>query len=110
VVYIEPYKKSKAADFHDEAIAFGFAENLQEDKVRFEPFVGVGPRHFFDLFSMNLGSGLPLSRKDANGMILVPETVNAKLRIQMMPASYLDLELIAVKLLRELVEKAKNGK
>ena len=63
VVYVEPYPKSKALDFHDDSIATGDEEESKK-LVKFEPFVGIGPRRFFDLFSMNLGSSYPLVRKD----------------------------------------------
>ena len=33
--------------------------------VLFQPFVGIGPRRYFDLFSMNLGSSYDLVRKDS---------------------------------------------
>jgi deoxycytidylate deaminase len=65
VVYIEPYPKSKALDFHKDSADAGFKNDENcENKVAFEPFVGVGPRRFFDLFSMKQGSGYPLKRKD----------------------------------------------
>lgn len=86
VVYIEPYQKSRAIDFHSDAIAAGF---------RFEPFVGVGPRRFFDLFSMRLGSGRAVKRKDDAGHALAWKPENSHLRLQMLPSTYLDLELIA---------------
>jgi deoxycytidylate deaminase len=89
VVYIEPYQKSKAVEFHSDAIADGF---------RFEPFVGVGPRRFFDLFSMRLGSGYAryaLKRKDEEGNVLEWKSEAGHLRLQMLPCSYLDLELLA---------------
>lgn len=99
VVFIEPYPKSKAAEFHPDSIERGFTTGCllrgEATRVRFEPFIGVGPRRFFDLFSMKLGSGYPLKRKERDGRKLewVPE--NGRLRLQMLPASYLDLEFVA---------------
>lgn len=61
VVYVEPYPKSKALQFHNDSISTGGGGG---NLVRFEPFVGIGPRRFFDLFSMHLGSSYPLVRKD----------------------------------------------
>lgn len=61
VVFIEPYLKSRAFAFHEEAIEMGYPmlsqselidEQEDKKKVRFEPFFGVGPRRFFDLFSI----------------------------------------------------------
>lgn len=94
VVYIEPYPKSKALEFHNEALEEGFpSEGDAAAKVLFEPFVGVGPRRFFDLFSISLGSGSSISRKDGESGKSVTFTLeSAKLRLQMLPNSYLDVE------------------
>lgn len=74
VVYIEPYQKSKAAEFHKDAMVLGFSD--RDDLVRFEPFVGFGPRHFLDFFSVQLGSGYPLKRRAEGGVAVEwkPET------------------------------------
>jgi deoxycytidylate deaminase len=94
VVFIEPYQKSKAVEFHTDSISVGFGP--AENTVRFEPFVGVGPRRFFDLFSVKLGAGYPLERKDEDGIVIEWALSNrSKLRVQMQPGSYLDLELEA---------------
>ena len=103
VVYIEPYEKSKAADFHQDSIVFG-AGGPENGKVRFEPFIGIGPRRFFDLFSMNLSSGYDVDRKKKDSETgekaeWSPET--ARLRVQMLPSTYLDLELEAVELFKQ---------
>ena len=90
VVYIEPYPKSKAAELHDDAIELGFAGNA--NKVRFEPFVGVGPRRFIDLFSLRLGSGRALKRADESGKVVQWNQERAGLRSVMRPNSYLGLE------------------
>ena len=89
VVYIEPYPKSKALQFHDDSVYLGFTK--PEEKVHFEPFVGVGPRRFFDLFSMQHGSGRNIDRKK-DGFAIDWDEANAKLRLQLSPFSYLDLE------------------
>jgi len=34
------------------------------EKLIFEPFSGVGPSRYIDLFSMNMGSGRPITRKN----------------------------------------------
>lgn len=105
VVYIEPYEKSKAPDFHQDSIVFE-SENPENEKVRFEPFVGIGPRRFFDLFSMNLASGYDVIRKDSHtGRKVEWEHKKARLRIQMLPSTYLDLELAAANLFEEHLSK-----
>jgi deoxycytidylate deaminase len=112
VVFIEPYQKSKAAEFHTDSIRVGLGDpDASQDSdglVRFEPFVGVGPRRFFDLFSVRLGSGYPLSRKDRSGHVIEWKPEQARLRLQMLPVSYLDLELIASNMFRKACESAKE--
>jgi deoxycytidylate deaminase len=97
VLYIEPYAKSRAADLHDDAIAV--EESAREnDKVRFEPFVGIGPRRYFDLFSTALSSGYPVSRE----LPLDAEWRNkARTRVAMLPTSYLRREKLAIEVLRK---------
>ena len=107
VVYIEPYPKSKAVEFHSDSISLGFTK--QESTVQFEPFVGVGPRRFFDLFSMQLGSGYSLERKKSTGQVVQWEPENAELRIPMIPISYLGLELLASSMFEKFIEKARPG-
>lgn len=67
VVFIEPYPKSKAAVFHPDSIEAGPVDGGPNNKTVFESFVGVGPRRFFDLFSVRLGSGQVVNRKLPNG-------------------------------------------
>jgi deoxycytidylate deaminase len=95
VVYVEPYPKSKATEFHDDSIAPGLLSDTSR-RVRFEPFVGIGPRRFFELFSMNLGSTYPIVRKvKATGRAVDWHIEKAQLRIQMKPISYQELEALA---------------
>ena len=104
VVYVEPYPKSKALEFHDDAIRMcGQDPPEGQATVLFEPFVGIGPRRFFDLFSMGLTSSYEPRRKDgATGEKRDWDMKNSRLRIQMLPSSYLDLELQAAGLFDEL--------
>ena len=59
VVYVEPYPKSRALEFHSDSITLKTNVDAIDDEnhVVFEPFTGVGVRRFLDLFSMDLGSG-----------------------------------------------------
>lgn len=92
VVFIEPYPKSKALDFHPDAIVFD-SRGEGDRKVLFEPFFGVGPRRFFDLFSMNLSNGYDVARKDQDtGHAKAWDHKSSRLRLQMLPSSYLELE------------------
>jgi len=58
VVFIEPYPKSKTLELYSDSASI----TREEDKVSFEEFVGVGPRRFFDLFSLKLSSGRSIIR------------------------------------------------
>lgn len=78
-------------EFHTDSISVGFKSAT--DTVHFEPFVGVGPRRFFDLFSIRLGAGYPLKRKDGDGLVIDwALSKTSTLRVQMLPGSHLDLE------------------
>ena len=106
VVYIEPYEKSKAIELHSDAIELG--RKILDQKVLFEQFIGVGPRRFFDLFSMSHGMGRKLKRKDRDGNVLNWSPQNKSLRFGLTPASYLDQETIATKIYEKLTTKARK--
>ncbi len=98
VIYIEPYPKSKALELYEDSIKIN--ENLiielDDNKVIFEPFIGVAPRLFYDLFSMNYSSGYEIKRKDKeNGHIIKCDKktkIKAKYRFRTEPYGYLDKE------------------
>jgi deoxycytidylate deaminase len=99
VVYIEPYPKSLAAKLHKDAVDVTArvrrARRFTEvSKIPFEPFVGIGPRRFFDLFSMRLSRGYEIRRK-LNGKVVEWVRSSASPRIQMLALSYLEREQIA---------------
>ncbi len=102
VVYVEPYPKSKALDLYNDSIEL--RTNLEKEnddndiRLIFEPFTGVGARRFLDLFSMTLGSGSKIKRKDKEGNTLSWERENPKIRIPLLPISYKEIETAAVKL------------
>lgn len=87
VMFVEPYPKSKALEFHDDSITL---EKNQENKLRFKPFVGIGPRNFINLFSLTLGIGKELPRKNREGQSLakVWDPKKEGLRIKGIPLSY----------------------
>lgn len=104
VTYIEPYPKSKALDFHDDSITF---YNHREGYVTFKPFVGVGPKHFLNFFSMGHGLGTALRRKQGDGKVVTWNKSSATLRMQSDEA-YTEREMAAAKgapLLAALKEK-----
>ncbi|MDN5689136.1 MAG: deaminase, partial [Acinetobacter sp.] len=111
VIFVEPYPKSKALQLHDDSIAKKWEglENEYDKKLVFEPFVGVGARSFVNLFSMSLGIGKKLKRKDADGRIVEWSAKIAKLRMPLNILSYKDLELRIIKRLKELQDGTENG-
>lgn len=107
VIYIEPYPKSKAFTFHKDSITSSEIDS-ENEKVIFEPFVGVGPRCFFNLFSINLGIGYKIKRKDDNGKVVKWERRNGRLRIQMLPSSYIEKELYTADCLNKIASELKG--
>jgi deoxycytidylate deaminase len=105
VIYIEPYAKSRAEELHEDAIVV--EEKARDDgrgnrrKVPFTPFVGVGPRRYFDLFSMTLSRGFELTRKRDGNMVQITR-LEAFARVPMSPFSYIQREAIAIKELESL--------
>jgi deoxycytidylate deaminase len=102
VVYVEPYPKSKAFEFHNDAISPEDKPNLQI--VAFVPFVGIGPRKFFDLFSMRLSAGFEIERKNSDGHVFDWKSQQRYARIQMLPCSYLEKETKATQKFGEYKE------
>ena len=104
VIYVEPYPKSKALDFHSESIILKTEENASVlvGKVVFEPFIGIGARRFLDFFSMALGAGGKLKRKDETGNILEWDKSTTSLRVPLLPCSYQDVETAAADLYKSL--------
>jgi deoxycytidylate deaminase len=98
VFFIEPYPKSRAKELHGDSITFSSkaaSQDRRNKKVEFIPFFGVGPRRYFDLFSMSIGSGRPITRKE-NGVPVVFEMKKASLRLKLIPLSYIDREVLAI--------------
>jgi deoxycytidylate deaminase len=92
VYYIEPYPKSKARDLHSDAICFDEREAKKSGKIPFLPFVGIGPRRYLDLFSLELSSGRIIERKDDEGIPSVMAKSLRPPRVPMLPLSYLERE------------------
>lgn len=105
VFYIEPYPKSKALDMHPDAIATPDDED-QRGRVVFKPFVGVGPRQFINLFSLTLGVGEKLKRKQKEGFEPVSWVrEDASPRVRMYPASYVEREQLVATEIGEIIPK-----
>lgn len=94
VVYVEPYPKSRALDLHSDSIVLKTSADANHNDrfVTFEPFTGVGARRFLALFSMSLGAGIKVKRKDGEGKSLKWDKGTACARTPLLPKSYLDIE------------------
>ncbi len=100
VVYIEPYPKSLASNLHYDAVLIE-SISAQDGKISFEPFVGIAPRKYFTLFSMN-------GRKDNQGSIVnwsseksVPTCISSDRPY----LSYMSKELTYVDRLLKIIDK-----
>lgn len=105
VYYIEPYGKSRAEELHEDAIIveekiFGKRPKGLK-RVPFTHFVGIGPRRYFDLFSLSLSRGHELIRKKS-GRTVRFEASTTWIRLPLSPYNYLEKEQIAVEILDEL--------
>ena len=107
VVYVEPYPKSHALDFHNDSISTNIMEKGK--KVVFRPFVGIGPRRFYDLFSMTYGSGYEKIRKNENGEKADWKHENGTARMPLIPVSYIDIEMSASSTYEELKRSVINA-
>jgi deoxycytidylate deaminase len=92
VVYIEPYPKSQAGSLHGDAICVGPCGKGECGKIPFEAFVGIGPRRFFDLFSLRLSAGYRVERKVQGQVIKWRLETHAKARVPMAATSYIQRE------------------
>ncbi len=103
VVYIEPYPKSKATKLHPDAIALETqVVGAERKKIPFEFFIGVGPRRFFQLFSMRLGGGYEIIRKK-DGKIAKWDPRDSTPRVPMLPMAYLQREQLAAELFHDTI-------
>lgn len=112
VVYIAPYAKSLASELHSDSICVDPPqEKRPTDKVIFEPFAGVGPRRFVELFQM------PVRKDDDTGGTIEfdPKTAQARIgeieAIDMMPEvpAYIRREQRAFQLLDQVMAQSGVG-
>lgn len=97
VVYIEPYPKSLAFKLHPDSISM--EKRAGSTLTIFEPFVGVAPRRYFDLFSMR-------QRKDDQGHIIAWNAQKSQPRLGRTSPSYIEVEQLLVDW---LIERAKTA-
>lgn len=105
VVYIEPYPKSLAKELHSDAITISRSQERGDKRIPFEPFLGIGPRRFFDLFSLKLSSGYAIERKLNGSVVEWDQRRDSKPRVPMAPTSYLEREQLIQKTLNSVFTK-----
>ncbi|MEM9461257.1 MAG: anti-phage dCTP deaminase [Myxococcota bacterium] len=98
VHFIEPYPKSKAEDLHGDSISMV----NEEGKVKFHPFVGIGPRRYVELFTLRGPSGEQMSRKE-EGAIVDWKSQDALPLLPNLLINYLDQESDACIALKEVL-------
>jgi hypothetical protein len=97
-----------ASKLHNDAIEISGTSSprrYNHERIPFESFVGVGPRRFFDLFSLRLSCGRPLYRKDADGRARKWERGTSYPRVSMQPTSYTQREKLVAARFKEIVGK-----
>lgn len=113
VVYIEPYPKSRALELHRDAIVAYDDPTPPKCEtngcgarhvVQFEPFLGIGPHRFVDLFSITTSAGIPRERKTkTTGERILWDPKTSLPKVEMLPMSYLDLEAKALYQLKKFI-------
>ena len=92
VVFVEPYPSSKAKLLHCDSIAVERKSAESDKRVTFEHFIGTSARRYLDLFSLKLGMGNPIERKDTTGKTISFKRKKASIRVPLTVTSYLDQE------------------
>jgi cytidine deaminase len=97
VVYIEPYAKSRARELYPDSISVD-GEDARDPSVRFEPFVGVSPNRFIELFQAT-------DRKLSDGRVKPWSATTAVPRLERLVSSYVSVEDGALAVLRKAVKE-----
>jgi len=106
VIYVEHYPKSFAEKLHGDAIRIKNPNECddEENKVSFEPFIGISGRRYFDFFSLDWGSGNRIKRMDDTGKLIKWEPKKAEFRFKVDSKSHEPNEKNAI----EELKKAKG--
>ncbi|BDS06464.1 deoxycytidylate deaminase [Oceaniferula spumae] len=102
IVYVEPYPKSRTLEFYG-------IDDAYLDKIKFRPFIGVGPRQFFNLFSMNLSAGGAIKRKKSCGQVVEFIPKLAVPRIAIRPYTYVHIERSISEALTKIKSNEENS-
>jgi hypothetical protein len=102
VVYIEPYPKSYAEQLHGDAIVVGKSES--KEMVVFEPFIGISPFRYRDLFARDR------KRKDDDGAFKPWIDDGPAPVVKLTVATYISNERAVIKLFNKTArEKLASG-
>lgn len=101
VVYVSPYPKSRAEELHGDSLVLG-RPDAGDSRVGFEPFVGLGPRRYLDLFDYGKrreddGTLSKYERQEAHPRLSDRDPV--ELRSKRLP--YIDREQKALDLIKD---------
>jgi cytidine deaminase len=97
VVYIEPYAKSLALQLYPDSITADYTDRTSS-QISFEPFVGIAPRKYVELFTMR-------DRKQDDGKAIPFDRAKAIPRLVGSPRSYLAAETIAFAELEKVIQR-----
>lgn len=100
LVYLEPYVKSYASKLHSDAIALD--ERSAGPKVKFEPFIGVSPLRYRDLFEKG-------KRKNSEGQALEWKEDPKRPIIDLTTPSYIESEKYVIAQLSNLIYSEAPG-
>ena len=98
--------KSKASTLHKDEISI---DREEHGKLPFVPFIGIGPRRYFDLFSLTLSSGYSVERKHDGKLKNWSRSAKTAPRLQLQPSSYLNREILAWKSLKTILSKEETA-
>lgn len=102
VVYIEPYPKSMAKDLYGKSLRVDDDQDADEDAVSFEPFMGVAPKRYLDLFGMR-------RRKDDSGYVISWSAEESMPQIKHVFPTYVDIEITYVDELSGHIDTQEGG-
>lgn len=102
VIFIEPYAKSLVLELYRDSVVVD-DPNAKDTFVHFDPFVGVAPRQFMNLFDAS-----SIDRKNKNGDWIEWDRTTAKLRQEESPQAYIFKETKRLHFLHAYDEKHKK--
>ncbi|HVA14397.1 MAG TPA: deaminase, partial [Stellaceae bacterium] len=100
VVYIEPYSKSLASELFPDSIEVEGQSKRDGARVRFEPFIGVAPERYPELFRKG-------RRKDKDGKPILWQANTANPILQRLVPAYLQIETTVVDAVARMLKDAR---